>query len=88
MGTELVTEGNDLKTLNSSHIDAKGKFYYSCRNSKAPFTGYDLNTEADTVAVYDLDSITVARGAPFVTSTDPSYVQSVCPVVVPPKSGF
>lgn len=75
-GQQLVIESNGLQVLNSSRMDANGKFYYSCRNPNADLQG--ANLPATSVSIYDLDAIEAEPSAPFFTSTDPAYIQSVC----------
>ena len=76
-GQEVVSESNGgIQVLNSSHLDAQGKYYYSCRGDFAMAT---------SVAIYDLEAIHDEPSKPFVVSTDPTYVQGNCPVMqVPP----
>jgi hypothetical protein len=76
-GQEVVAESNGgIQVLNSSHLDAQGRFYYSCRGG---------TFAATSVAIYDLESISGEPSKPFVVSTDPIFVQGNCPVMqLPP----
>lgn len=74
-GQEVVSDtGTNGMDLVSGRIDPGGKFYYSCRFLAAPYNGGPANA----VAVYKLDTFVTAGAAPFLTSTDPGFVQSEC----------
>jgi hypothetical protein len=70
--------GEFSQNLVSGHVNRNGKFYYSCRSSN--FNQYGGVPPADSVAVYDLRNgfVTSSNDAPLLTSTDPSFVRSVC----------
>jgi hypothetical protein len=75
-GQEVVQDsGTDGMNLISGHIDPEGKFYYSCRNISATYPG---EGPANSVAVYKLDRLVTLDSTPFLTSTDPVFVQSEC----------
>jgi hypothetical protein len=75
-GQEVVDDvGTDGMNLISGHIDPEGKFYYSCRNLSATYPG---EAPANAVAVYKLDRSVTLDSTPFLTSTDPVFVQSEC----------
>lgn len=70
--------GEFSPNLVSGHVNRNGKFYYSCRSS---ITGsYGGVPPADSVAVYDLKNgfVTGLTTVPLLTSTDPTFVRSVC----------
>jgi hypothetical protein len=76
-GTELVTdEGTNGSNVVSGHIDPAGGFYYSCRDLSQSH-GSPLGA-ANAVAVYRLDRHVTETTPPLLTSTDPTFVQSVC----------
>jgi|SRR5450631_794056 hypothetical protein len=75
-GQEIVSDfGSNGENLIAGHIDPGGKFYYSCRNLSAT---YPVEGPANAVAVYNLDKIVSEDSPPFLTSTDPVFVQSEC----------
>jgi hypothetical protein len=75
-GQEVVEDvGTDGMNLISGHIDPEGKFYYSCRNLSATYPG---EGPANAVAVFKLDRFVTLDTTPFLTSTDPVFVQSEC----------
>jgi hypothetical protein len=75
-GQEVVVDsGTDGMNLISGHVDPEGKFYYSCRNLSAT---YPSQGPANAVAVYKLDRRVTLDTTPFLTSTDPDFVQSEC----------
>jgi hypothetical protein len=75
-GQEVVEDvGTDGMNLISGHIDPEGKFYYSCRNLSATYPG---EGPANAVAVFKLDRFVTLETTPFLTSTDPVFVQSEC----------
>ena len=76
-GEEVVSDaGSNGSNLVSGRIDPAGGFYYSCRDLSES-SGGPLGAP-NAVAVYRLDRHVTETTPPLLTSTDPTFVQSVC----------
>ena len=75
-GQEIVSDfGSNGENLIAGHIDPGGKFYYSCRNLSAAYSG---EGPANAVSIFKLDEHVTDETIPLLTSTDPVFVQSEC----------
>jgi hypothetical protein len=76
--SDLIGKGKPLLIAGSgpAGIDPHGRLYYSCRYVTSP-QAFPIGP-ANTVVVYDLDSGVNFSTLPLLTSTDPTFVQSIC----------
>jgi hypothetical protein len=84
-----IDAGDGLNTVISVHVSPTGRLYYSCRYV-SPSVSYDYSL-ANTVVVYRIPDGALQGKAPQpislaheFTSTDPVFVQGICPGIFNP----